>query len=506
LATYSKITKVGFIWSVISRSLGELIGIPTAMVLARLLTPYDFGVAAAAGFFVQLSQRLTNFGFNQALVQHKDLREEHKSVVFIVNGVIGVLAWLVLMACAPLFSSMFRSRDAAAVIPMAGLSIAIGAVGGVPAALLVRDLKFKEVGLLDSAAAWMTAAVSVLLAWLGWGYWSLIYSQIFSISIITVLRFRVARWWPRFLWSRAALMQLLSFGVGLHFKRLLESVAQNCDNLVVGNFLGLTALGYYDKAFSTMQRAVTLLNAGGPAVSLRVLAIIQDDDLRFRAAYRKLILTATLMAYPAIGYLILVAPHLILFLFGPQWISAVLPFQVLCAAGLLKVLNMYVSTAAQSKGQVWGEVWRQLLYVALIVIGTAIGSRFGLPGAAVGVLAATLVVTVLMHEWLARITGLTVRELLLPQVPAWLCAGLVGLMVLAARFAVRWIPAHGVTNGLLLGAETVAALLTYAAFIRFAPFVELRTVVDDTIEEFSPWVRSLLRMRPAKGVGAITSK
>jgi PST family polysaccharide transporter len=212
------------------------------------------------------------------------------------------------------------------------------------------------------------------------------------------------------------------------------------------------------------------------------------------------------MAYPAIGYLILVAPHLILFLFGPQWISAVVPFQVLCAAGLLKVLNMYVSTAAQSKGQVWGEVWRQLLYVALIVIGTAIGCRFGLPGAAVGVLAATLVVTVLMHEWLARITGLTVRELLLPQVPACLCAGLVGLMVLAARVAVQWIPAHGVTNGLRLGAETAAALLTYAAFIRFAPFVELRAVVDDTIEEFSPWVRSILRMGPAKGVGAVISK
>jgi PST family polysaccharide transporter len=506
LATYSKITKIGFLWSLVSRSLTEVIGVPTAMVLARLLTPYDFGVAAAAGFFVQLSQRLTNFGFNQALVQHKDLREDHKSVVFLVNVAIGVLAWLVLVVCAPLFSRMFRSQDAAAVIPMAGLTLAIGALGGVPAALLVRDLKFREVALLDSATAWIAAITSVILAWRGWGYWSLVYSQVFAIAVITVLRFRVARWRPNLVWSRPALIELLSFGVGLHFKRLLESVAQNCDNLVVGNILGLTALGYYDKAFSTMQRAVSLLNAGGPSVALRVLAIIQDDQLRFRNAYRKLTLTTTLMAYPSMTFLIVVAPHLILFLFGPQWISTVVPFQLLCAAGIFKVLNTYVSSAAQSKGRVWGEVWRQLLYVALIVLGAAVGSRFGLAGAAAGVLAATLVVTALMYEWLARIAGLTAKDLFLPQVPACLCAGMITVGVLGTRFALGRALGHAPANGLSLATESAAALGCYVAFIRFAPFAELRGVVSDTVVEFAPWLRALLGIRPDKGIAAVITK
>jgi hypothetical protein len=155
---------------------------------------------------------------------------------------------------------------------------------------------------------------------------------------------------------------------------------------------------------------------------------------------------------------------------------------------------------------VWGEVWRQLLYVALIVIGAAAGSRFGLAGAAAGVLAATLVVTALMYEWLARIAGLTAKDLFLPQVPACLCAGMITVGVLGTRFALGRALGHAPANGLSLAAESAAALGCYVAFIRFAPFAELRGVVNDTVVEFAPWLRALLGIRPDKGIAAVITK
>jgi teichuronic acid exporter len=487
VADYGRLAKVGVLWGLFSRGFGEAIAIPASMVVARLLTPHEFGVVAAANFFVQLAQRLTNLGLNMALVQRKELTPAHTTTVFVFNMVLGFGMWGLLALSAPWLGLLFRSEDVSVALPIAGLTFAISSAGSVPQALIVRDLRFRVSVAIEAVYAATAAGMAVWMAWRGYGFWSLIWSQIIASSVQTALRVLASGWWPSWSFSWASLKELLSFGIGLHFKRLLDSAALNVDNLVVGRTLGLSPLGFYDKGFTMMNRAVNLLSAAGYSVSFRIFAIIHGDDARFRLAYRKVILASTFVSYPALALLACIGPELFYFMFGPQWDLAVAPFQVLCAAGALKTLNVYVSSAVQSAGQVWGEVQRQLWYLALIVVGVAVGSVWGLVGASVGVLGATLVMSILMQHLVHQVTALTWRDLFEPQVPALVCtAGLV-----AALEALRALTATGrplSTSDAI--ASLIAATLTVGVFclgfVRWSGFRELNQVFEEAVTDLAP--------------------
>jgi PST family polysaccharide transporter len=484
LPSYSKATKSGFVWSVLARGMNELVSIPTSMILARMLSPHDFGIAAAAGFFVQLSNRLTNFGFNTALIQIKEVTDRHTATVFTVNLAMGVGVWAVLALGAPLLGRLFDSEEASHVIPVAALAFVIGSLGSVPSALMVRDLRFREVAWLEWLSTWVAAISVLLFAFGGLGYWSLIYSQVLAAAIQTAVRFAIAGWRPRVRFSMDALKQMFSFGIGLHFKRLLDSVALNVDNLVIGSSLGLSALGFYDKAFTLMNRAANGLNSAGPVVSFRVFALIHEERERFRNAYRKVLLTATFLAYPVFTALVISAPDLFDVMFGSQWGPAVVPFQILCVAGCLRVPNAYASTAIQSHGWIWGEVWRQAFYVALIAGGVALGSRWaGLVGASLGVLGATLVMTILMQTLLRRAAALGWADVLSPQVPAVLCSAGLAACLGAAVFALR---AGQAPAFVALPVEVLVSAVYGLAFVRMVRFAELRHVIDETVREYAP--------------------
>lgn len=490
--SYGRFARIGFLWGMGTRAAGEFLAIPTAMITARLLSPTEFGIAAAAGFCIQLAARLTNVGFNIALVQIKELRPEHSSSVFVAHLVLGLAAWTGLWAGAPYVAQLFGSPDVAAVLPIAASTFFIGAFGSVPAALLMRELRFREASTADFSYTACVAVLSIAMAWAGYGYWSLVYGQVIGTIVQTGLRLWYAKWRPTMRFSRAAIDDLLVFGFGLYFKRLLESGAQNLDNLVVGSTLGITGLGLYDKAFSTMNRAVVALSTTGPTVSFRILSIIHEDHNRFRLAYRKLLLTATLIGYPALTLAISVAPELFYLMFGPQWSAAVVPFQLLCVAGMAKLAIAYASTAIQSKGRVWSEVGLQIGHVALIVGGVAAGSRFGVAGAAGGALAATALMGIFMHGLLLRVAGLGWRDVVGPQVPAITCSAGLALILMGLPILCRQqLSIHLDAAWQLFAVKAIAGAVFYLLFIAFSGFAGVRALVREAVADLPPWAARL---------------
>jgi PST family polysaccharide transporter len=327
--------------------------------------------------------------------------------------------------------------------------------------------------------------MSVAMAWMGLGYWSLIYAFVLATLLDVFVKYGIARWRPSFAMSREAFLELWSFGAGLHLKRVLESLALNIDNMVIGRTLGITMLGFYDKSFATMNRAVGLVSSAGQTVSVSVLGRIQEDEERFRQAFRKVTLGISIVGYPAFAALAAMGVPLFLVMFGPQWTAAIGPFQVLCAAGILKVYIAYVSAAVQAKGRVWGEVWRQALYVALIVVGVVIGSRWGLTAAAVGVLAATVIMTVLMCDLLLRVSSVTSGDIVVPQLPGLTCAIVVVVAIGSARLLLRAVSGGTPVFAQLL-VEAAVGGLAGCLFLLFCPFKDGRNLVRETLVDFAP--------------------
>ncbi len=480
---YGKVARLGAVWTV-ARELGnEIANLGAAMIVARLLTPHDFGIAAAASFFTQMAARLTKLGLNFALVQQKEMRDDHLSTVFGISLGLGVATWLLLLVGGPYLGAVFRSPEAGRVLQVAGLNFVLVAFSTVPNTILYRDMMFRTSTYID----WLITAAScisvVVLAWLGYGYWSIVYSQLIGNTVMVLGAFYAIRWRMSIRITRAAVDDLLSFGMGIYFKRLLDYSALNLDNLLVGRLLGLTALGFYEKAFNLMSRVVDRATLGAGSM-LRIFSLINEDPQRFRGAYRHTLITVTMIGYPALAGAAAMANELFQLMFGPQWSQAVPAFQLLAIAGMMKLVNGYNSLAIQALGRVWAEVWRQLLYVTLVVTFVAMFADLGLAGAAIGVVMASVAMTGLMLSLVRGLTGLSWREVLDPHLPGLLCAIGVAVSAVAVRRAMLSSMPHPVW--LIFAAQAAAALLCFGVLLFWSPFGEVRNIVRDTVATFAP--------------------
>jgi teichuronic acid exporter len=483
--SYGQAAKKGAAWSVVRQGGHELMGVPFSMVMARLLTPTEFGVAVAASFFVLLAARLTQFGFSAALVRIKEVREEHTSSVFVASMVMGLGSYLILALSAPAIGRFFESPDSGALVRVSALAFLISPFSSVANALITREMRFRALALADWTDTLVGASVTITLALFGWSYWSIVYGNVTATLARVTLQMYLSGWWPSLRFSRAALRELLSYGLGVQTKRLLEYAAANLDTLVVGRMLDMTSLGFYDKAFSTMNRLVNRLTFG--QAPFRIFSIIHDDPERFRRAYTRLILSVTMLGFPVLAACIVVASPLFEVLYGKQWQVAVLPFQVLCFGGMLKLLNNYAAQANEAVGNVWLQAARQGFGTVLVVIGAVVGSlAWGIAGAAIGVTVAMAILTVTMQELVRRAVRLSWIEMMRPLVPALVCTALmVGVLYPTLRVMIPAVvpKAPAILQLAILG---VVGSVAYVIFVLFSPFIVLRELVVESIDDLLP--------------------
>jgi PST family polysaccharide transporter len=354
-------------------------------------------------------------------------------------------------------------------------------------------MRFQSTAACDWIQGAAGAVTSISLALGGYGYWSLVYAQLVSDVAGTGAKLILARWRPSLRFSMSAVKELLAFGTGVFAKRLLDYTAGNLDNLVVGRMLGMSALGFYDKGFMTVRRIMHRLNTGGPMVSFRVLSLIHEEPERFRNAYSKIVLATSLITIPTLLGLAVLGPDLIPVAYGPRWEATIVPFQILCISGIFKVLTEYAGSAIQSMGRIWGQVGRQVIFVVLIVVFVASFSSWGLPGAAFGVMLATLVMYVLMQALLMQLTSITARTIFESQFPGVLGGVVVGLSV----FGTRWLLmtySPGTPQWQRLLAAAVAGGFAYLVFIKFNRFREVRRLVRDTATDLPAPIGTVVRL------------
>jgi len=497
---YGRATVIGMIWSWLASAGTELMYVPTAMMTARLLTPEDFGISVTASFFVQLATRLTQFGFNAALLRMKEVSDEHASTIFVMNIAMGAASWLALTVSSPFIADFFHSPATGQILPIAALSFLAVPFGTVPSALLARELRYKEITYILWINTLTNAVVTIGLAWAGFGYWSLVYGQLAAAVVSSLAKVWFGRWRPSFRFTRQAARDTFSFGLGIYALRLVEYGALNLDSMTVGRMMGMTTLGFYDKAFNLMARVLDRLNQTGPTISFRVFAAIQDEPERFRRGFRKVTLSATLLGYPALTFLAVTARPLFLVLFGEKWLVSAPAFQILCVAGAFKMLNAYTASVIEAAGHVWAEVWRQVIYLALIVAGVVVMRAWGTAGAATAVLVATLVMTALLHQLLRSSTPLMLSDVVVPQLPAVSCSLGVALSVVLMARALNLSAISPLLQLLAMG--TVSTIF-FTGFVLLVPIQSVRDLVADVLEHLTPSVKKAFRLaRPGAIAGA----
>jgi teichuronic acid exporter len=470
-------------WAYVRTGVYALVGIPTTIVLARLLSPADFGIAAAAVFFGELASRLSGGGLGVALVRIKELRDDHISSVFVINVVMSAVGALALITAAPAIGRFYGAPEVGWLLPVVTLNFVLGALSMVQQALLARDLRYKEMATIGGLDMVVSAVTAVIFAASGLGFWSLVLGKVCGAFVKWIGGVWLVGWHLRVRFVPAAARELSSFALGIYTKGTLEHFARNVDKILIGRLLGVTPLGYYDKAFAIINRVFNKMTVVGPKVSFRIFSIIQDEPERFRRAYRKIIMTVTMVGYIVLGALAAMAPQLIVVALGDKWIPSIIPFQILCVAFALKLIDQYATSASNARGWVWPQVGFKLVKIACLIGGIYLASPWGINGVALAVLGAGVVNFLLMQALMRRATGLGWLDVLQPQAPAIVSAALlIGVLwsAGAAGLAVDAAPA------VILVTQAAAAALFLLAFAWWCPFREARELMHEIVSDWSP--------------------
>lgn len=459
-----KKTLQGLLYLGMGKGAGKLISFATTLVLARLLTPQDYGLMALVMVVLGFLQFFNEIGLGSAIKQRPEVTPAQLNGSFTLSMIIsGALFGLVYLA-APTIAAYYENVALTPVMRLVALSFIIGALATVSDALLARAMQFKLVAAIDFVMILLQSGITLLLAWLGNGVWALAWGFIAAQTFKAVCIVFFGRWRPTRLGDVGAAMDLIRFGLTVTYSRLTWFLYSNAQTLILGKTLNAQSLGVYSMADSlanlpTGQITSLVINVASP-----LFAKLQQDFTRLNNALLRLTTGLALINYPVMVGLACTATELVPVVLGTQWIHATLPLQILCVVGLIKTIDPLLTQALVSTGQVRITARYTTLCAVTIPSGVYLGSATGgLPGAAMGIaIMYSLSCTYLF--WVAKrqlqlSLGAYLRAVRLPlEASAWMA-----LWVLGVAWAMREAGLR--TDALLLGIKVVIGVLSYAAFL-----------------------------------------
>jgi O-antigen/teichoic acid export membrane protein len=482
--SYGKTARRSAVWDLGSKMTSQAVNMVISLFLARLLTPGDFGITAASRFFILLASRLTQLGLNVSLVRMKDLRNEHSSSVFVVNLVMGVIAYTSLALASPFLGRFFGSDHVAGVLPVSALIFLVTPFGTVASAMLQRNLQYRTGTIIAVCDSILGSLITLAMAWLGFGYWSLVWGSLIAAVISTGMRIYASPWRLSVRFSMSALKDTLSFGLGFQTKRLISFASTNIDNFIVGRFLGVVSLGHYDKAYGLMAQVTDRMTFDGAL--MRIFAIIHTEPERFRKALLRGIAATSIASTPLLMFVAVSADRLVPTLFGDQWGPAIGPLRVLAVSGMARSMARPIYAATEALGYVWRQVALSIVSLSVLVTGIAVGSRWGLTAASLGVLCATFLNVWLTINVLQRFSPVNKLDIWRSVWPSLATASLLGLAVAAEHWTLVQL---GITRtGFLFAGDFATVAVVYPALLIWTPFASVAKVVRDSADDLVPWV------------------
>lgn len=369
-------------WSGISqiiRIFGQFIIIA---ILARLLTPKDFGLIAMVVVFTEFLRLFRDFGLSAALIQRGKLTEKHLSSMFWINILTGFILTLILSACAPIIANFYNEDRLILITIILASTFFISSFGIVQNALFMKELNHKYIAIIWTFTTIISGALAIVLAFTGFGIWSLVYQQVISSLILGFLPWFFCRWKPKFLFSWREVKELLGFGLNLTGFNFVNYFSRNLDNLFIGKFLGSISLGFYNFAYQVMMFPLDNISFTIGEVMFPSLSIIKKDKNKVRYAYLKATRYIAVITFPLMIGLLALAPQFVRVFFGPQWERSIFIIQIFAIIGLIQSIETTTGWIFQSQGHTRIMLWWGIFSSVISTAAFFIGLRWDIEGVA----------------------------------------------------------------------------------------------------------------------------
>lgn len=432
------------------------------ILLARYLSPADFGIVAAAMVVSNITQAITQIGFAKAVVQRPILLDEHVRSGFLATVLLGAIATALLTIGAPLFAAPFKIEGLEPVVRFLSVLLLLNSITAVPMALIHRAMQFRTSSLIDLCSfLFGYGGVGMVLTLAGFGVWSLAIAEVSHAACRTLLYMIAARPPLGLRWNVTAIRELLGVGSGFSAGQIGNLVATQIDYFIVGRMLGATALGLYSRAYQFLMLPAVLIGTATQSVLFPSIASIQDQPERVTRAYLRATGVIAFTTLPTSGVLMILAPELVNLTLGPRWVEMILPFQILIATLLCRTSYKVSDSVSLALGSMAQRAWRKWIYAGAVALGASIGARWGLPGVSALVGAAVTLNFLMMLQLAMRLTRVSASQMLVTHV----CHALAAAPIVLATWTIVTLARGNSLSDLLVLALGVGGAVLLAGLL-----------------------------------------
>ena len=480
-------TLSGLGWSLMGQAGRQTLALALGMILARLLSPEEFGLIGMVLVFSGFAALVSEFGFGAAIIQRAPLRNDHLDSVFWANLLLGVSLCAIFILAAPVIAAFYSEPRVVAIARLVSVIFIVESFPTVPRAILIKDLDFRRVVTVEACAAAVSGLSAIGAASAGFGVWSLVIQLLTYSATNATLLWVVSGWRPHLRFRFQAIRELLGFGASLLGSRCLNYGRRNIDSLLVGRILGIEALGFYNLSYRIMLVPVWNVTQVLYRVLFSSFSQIQDQHDRIGRLFVRSVGAGALVAFPLMAGLLVTARPFVLTILGSQWEPMVPILEILCIASFSEMLYPLTGNLFLSQGRADLQFKIGLLTRFVTIAGIVAGLRWGILGVATGFTVASLLNLIPAYRSSTRLVNLSIGRIVREVAPIICCtAGMAGVVALLGRsLSSAWAP------WLELLIEVSVGVGTYALLIHlFKPqaYRDGRTLLDE-------WLRGEWQLR-----------
>jgi teichuronic acid exporter len=432
----------GLSWSFLEsmgvRGVQFVIGI----MLARLLSPTDFGLIGMVLIFTELAQSLMDSGFQAALIQKQEATRADTSSIFYFNIVIGLAAASLLCIVAPWIAAFYDQPILTPVTRALSLVIIINSFGLIQYTFLMKEIEFKTLAKVSFATGMLSGMLGISLAVAGFGVWSLVAQQLSSAFLLTFFMWVVSDWRPVPIFSLKSLREMFGFGSRILASGLINKTFENIYLVIIGKLFSAVDLGFFTRAKVMQELPSATLSWIIGRVTFPIFSSIHDDPVRLKRGMRKALSFLILVNFPMMIGLAVIARPVVVVLLTERWVECVPYLQLLCLAGLLSPVMLINSNLLFASGQSKIHLRVEIIKKVFIILNIALTWRWGISAMIYGMIVTSITSLFLNSYYTGVLIGYSIRAQLHDLFPSLIIALLMGMGVYASglvSFPSYWV-------------------------------------------------------------------
>lgn len=354
------------IWKFLERGGVQIIQFVVSILIARMLTPHDYGSVALLSIFISIATVFVQSGLSTALIQKKDTDETDYSSVFYYSVVLALIVYIILFFSAEWIAAFYTMPELVPILRVMSVTLFPGAFNALQIAILSKQMQFKKQFYSSLSAAILSGIIGLGLASMNYGPWALVYQQLSYQFVVCIVLFFMVKWKPKLIFSFKRTKSLLSYGLRLLVARLIDTVYHNLESLIIGKRYSAETLAYCNKGKQFPMTLIDNIDGSVQSVMLPAYSAKQDDTMAVKAMLRRTVSMCTFIAFPAMITLAAMGNPLIGFVLGEKWLDAVPYLQLFCIVSMLFPLQTANLQAINAIG-------RSDMYLKLMTIKRVLG-------------------------------------------------------------------------------------------------------------------------------------